>query len=274
MQVNKKVLALIIVGALGIGGVMGGAFAMYLGVSDKKVNVIDLDSGQKGAVVGEIVETDWNSSDATNLQPGAKVAKNPAFVSNADYESWVIMRVDIPTYLCSMGEQDSLSEQVLMYITDDESDAIEVSAVKGLDDEGDYTTKINKDWKYLGEADSTDNYYKYYYYGYTKKVGKKDASDSTTTPLFTHFVVKDLTALATHVYTSIYVSANIIQTEGIESIDAAWEKVNNSNWIEATSSLRDTDMSTEMNNILSQSGESMLGSQGSEETQGVISILQ
>jgi hypothetical protein len=236
MGMNKKVLLLGACGILGVSGALG-AYSLYNGVSDKKVNTFNIEAGEKGAKVGTISEDSWDAEAAKNLQPGATVAKDPVFTSTADYESWVIMRVEIPYTACLIGTQTGDAvEQLPIYITDSDSDAVTVSEVTGLANEGTYVTKINKNWQYLGQSDSSDGKSCYFYYGYKTIVGKRDASDSSTTALFTNFVVKDLTKLDKAFTGNLNISANIIQSEGIDDIEAAWAKVNNSTWVDADES--------------------------------------
>jgi hypothetical protein len=223
MKMNKKVLALGACGILGIGGALG-AYSLYTGVSDKKVNTFDIQAGTSGSVVGEIEEPNWNPDDATDLQPGATVAKDPKFTSSADYDAWVIMRVDIPQADIEVGGDGTgaTTAQTPVYIVSTSGNTAASS------DAGELGT-IGDGWKFLDST--TANGVVSYFYGYEKGT---IATGESTTALFDSFKVKNITKLEDHFNGSIDVSANIVQKEGNDDIDAAWAAVKGSNWVAAT----------------------------------------
>lgn len=199
MTKKNKVIMLALCGTLTCG--VGGAYALYSGATQETINTFTIKAGKSNETdeskVGSIIEDKWNPDNAENLSPNQLVEKNPQFSSNAEYEAWVIMQVEIPTVAMKIDNDTD-------YLTHD------AVILEGID---------TKNWKKLGEkVSSSVGTNSVYYYGYQKKVNKGDV----TSELFTGIRVPDIVDLVSNFTDSVDISAAIIQAEGYADIDAAF----------------------------------------------------
>lgn len=199
MKKSNKVKITLATAALMI-GVIGGAYSYYSGTAATKENTFNIVAGSKDQTdAGTIEEPNWNPEDAKDLQPGQVVTKDPKIQSNVDYESWVFMKVEVPT-LTAQKEGDA---------DDKVYDAV--------------TFTKNDGWTEIKSVPSTvAGTNSVYIYGYDTKL----AAHGTTTTLFDSFTVQDFTKVATGLTDSIDVSGTLIQTTGYETQDAAATALN------------------------------------------------
>mgnify|MGYP004586391299 CR=1 FL=1 len=191
---NKKWKLGLISAALAL-GVIGGAYAYYSGTAATKENTFNIVAGQKDQEnAGTIEEPNWNPEDAKDLQPGQTVAKDPKIKSNVDYETWVFMKVEVPT-LTAQKEGDA---------DDKVYDAVTFTKNAGW-------TEIKSTPSAVAGTNSV------YIYGYDTKL----AAQGETTTLFDNFTVQDFTKVARGLSDSIDVSGTLIQTTGYDTQDAA-----------------------------------------------------
>ena len=197
---NKKKKVAIAAAALLCAGVIGvgGAYAYFSGQSEVVENQFTYVAGEqdKEGIV-QIVEPDWNPENAKNLEPGETLAKDPYVHSDAEYESWVAMKVVIPK------------------VNGDAPDTTEAF--------------INLDWNttdytLLATEDNADAVV--YYYGYNTKLAAK----ADTSKLFTTMEFNKFTKIVEAGSGSVDVSAAVIQSidpdTGVEfpDVTTAWEK--------------------------------------------------
>lgn len=187
----NKVKAGVIAGAMALSVL--GAYSAFTSVTDTKVNTFNIVAGEDGAQTGTIVEPSWNEKDAKNMLPRKTVAKDPKVVSDAEYETWVFLTVDVPTFQATLNG------------TADVYDAV--------------TPNFNADGKWTlikSEKSSTAGTDSRYIYGYKDKVAAKGETGS----LFTEFTVPDFTKTEA-LKDSIDISGRMIQTEGYATLAEA-----------------------------------------------------
>lgn len=196
---NKKIKVTMLTAALAM-SVIGGAYSYYSGTAKQVQNTFNIVAGQKDqANAGTIVELNWNQEKAKDLQPGQTVKKDPKVTSNVDYESWVFMKVEVPT----------LTAQKSGDTTDKVYDAV--------------TFSKNSGWTEIKSTPSTKaGTNSVYIYGYDTKLAAHD----TTTTLFDSFTVQDFTKVATPLSDSIDISGTFIQTTGNATLDDAAQALN------------------------------------------------
>lgn len=207
MKKNKKLAMLGLVACLGLASV--GAYAVYTGTSATTANTFTIKAGNSNETnaskVGTITEDNWDPANATNLAPNQKVAKDPVFKSAAEYECWVIMKVDIPMVdMKVQGDLDS-SVQDSVYLLDS-SDA------RG----------VNSGWSLVGKkTGATEHDVTSYYYGYGTKLNKGDS----TSALFSKIQVPDIVELNANFVDSVDVTATIVQGEGYATVQNAFDSL-------------------------------------------------
>ena len=188
-------------GILACGGAVGGAYALYTGYSETTENQFTIKAGKLDETnsdkVGVIEEDLWDKTNAEDMMPNQEVAKNPKFISNAEYEAWCIMKVAVPAETMKIGGEETAS-------------VYDMVSLEGLD-----TTN----WTLLKEQKSdtagTDSVY---YYGYNTTISKGES----TSELFTSIKVPDISELESNVSDTVDVSAQIVQAEGYETIAEAF----------------------------------------------------
>lgn len=191
---KKKLLA--ITGVIGAICLVGGAYALFSGTAETKQNTFSIVPGQEqevGAV--EIIEPNWDASNAVNLEPGQLVAKDPYAKSKADYESYIVIAVTIPKVSGKVGTTDGKYETFSLV-------GLDTSNFELLD------TDVN-------DARAI------YYYGYKSVVTAK----GQTTPLFTKIQVTNFSLLSSKVEGTVDVDAYMIQHINPET-GAAFTSVN------------------------------------------------
>ena len=198
---KEKIALLALCGMLVCGGTVGGAYALYTGLSDTTANQFTIKAGKlaesDGDKVGEIEEDKWDAENAGDLMPNSEVEKNPKFISNAEYEAWCIMKVSIPTASMKIGGENTAS----VY------DAV---SLKGLDLDN---------WSLVGEKkSSTVGKNSVYYYGYKTTRAKGEE----TTELFTSIKVPDISELETNLTDTVDVAVHVVQAEGYETVAQAF----------------------------------------------------
>lgn len=198
---KSKLAVLAMCGMLACGGVVGGAYAYYSGISETTENQFTIKAGKldetNGEKVGVIEEDLWNPENADDLAPNQEVAKNPKFTSKAEYEAWCIMKVSVPTETMKIGGETTAS-------------VYDTVTLEGLDTEN---------WTLLKEQKSnTDGTDSVYYYGYNTTVEK----DESTTELFTAIKVPDISELTENFSDTVDVAAHIVQAEGYETVTDAF----------------------------------------------------
>lgn len=188
-------------GMLACGSVAGGAYAYYSGISETTENQFTIKAGKldedNADKVGVIEEDKWVPENAEELVPNKSVAKNPKFISKAEYEAWCIMKVSIPTETMKVGGADTASVH-------------NVVSLEGLD-----TTNWTLLKEQKSDVDGTDSVY---YYGYNTTVDK----DEATTELFTSIKVPDISELGENFSDTVDVAAHIVQAEGYETVADAF----------------------------------------------------
>lgn len=198
---KNKLAVLALCGMLACGGVVGGAYAYYSGISETTENQFTIKAGKQDEVngdkIGEIEEDKWDPTNAEDLAPNQEVEKNPKFISNAEYEAWCIMKVSIPTETMKVGAETTAAVH----------DAV---TLEGLD---------TANWTLLkAQKSGTDGTDSVYYYGYNQTVAKNEE----TTELFTSIKVPDITELEANFVDTVDVSAHIVQAEGYATVTDAF----------------------------------------------------
>lgn len=187
----NKVKAGVIAGAMALS--VFGAYSAFTSVTDTKVNTFNIVAGEDGAQTGTIVEPSWDEENAKNMLPRKTVAKDPKVVSDAEYETWVFLTVEVPTFQATLNG------------TADVYDAV--------------TPNFNADGKWTlikSEKSSTAGTDSRYIYGYKDKV----AAQGETSSLFTEFTIPDFTKTEA-LRDSIDISGRMIQTEGYATLAEA-----------------------------------------------------
>ena len=184
INLSKKVKAGIIVGAMALSVL--GAYSAFTATTQTNVNIFNIVAGEDGQEAGEVTEPGWDEEKAKDLQPGETVPKNPKVVSSVNYESWVFMTVEIPTFHATLNDVEGVYDTV----------------VPNFNADGKWT--LIKSEK--SSAAGTDSRYTY---GYNEKV----AGRGETSFLFTQFTVPDFSKTEA-ISDSIDVTGKMIQTEG------------------------------------------------------------
>ena len=189
----NKVKAGVIAGAMALSVL--GAYSAFTSVTDTKVNTFNIVAGEDGAQAGTIVEPNWDEENAKNMLPRKTVAKDPKVVSDAEYETWVFLTVEVPTFEATLNG------------TADVYDAV----MPNFNTDGKWTL-IKSEKSSTAGADSR------YIYGYKDKVAAKGETSS----LFTEFTVPDFSKTEA-LSNSIDISGRMIQTEGYVTLAEAAE---------------------------------------------------
>ena len=187
----NKVKAGVIAGAMALS--VFGAYSAFTSVTDTKVNTFNIVVGEDGAQTGTIVEPSWDEENAKNMLPKKTVAKDPKVVSDAEYETWVFLTVDVPTFQATLNGTSGVYDTV--------------------------TPNFNADGKWTlikSEKSSAAGTDSRYIYGYKDKVAAKGETSS----LFTEFTVPDFTKTEA-LKDSIDISGRMIQTEGYATLAEA-----------------------------------------------------
>ena len=188
---SNKVKAGVIAGAMAVS--VFGAYSAFTSVTDTKVNTFNIVAGEDGAQAGTIVEPSWDEENAKDMLPKKTVAKDPKVVSDAGYETWVFLTVDVPTFQATLDGAEDVYDAV----------------VPNFNTDGKWT--LIKSEK--SDTAGTDSQYTY---GYKDKVAAK----GETSALFTEFTVPDFTKTEA-LKDSIDISGRMIQTEGYATLAEA-----------------------------------------------------
>ena len=144
-----------------------------------------------------IEEDQWNPENAKAMMPNQVVAKNPKFISSAEYEAWCILKVTVPTENMKIAGESTAKPYELV-------------SLQGIDTEN--WTSLKTITSSRAGNDSV------YYYGYNVPLEKGEE----TTELFTSIKVPDISELTTNVTDTVNVTAFLVQTVGYDSIEAAF----------------------------------------------------
>lgn len=200
---KSKLAMLALCGVLTCGGAAGSAYAIYTGLTETTENQFTIVSGKKdefGDKVGEITEDKWNPENATGLMPNQEILKNPKFTSNAEYDSWCIMKISIPVASMKIGGAETET-------------ACEMISIQGLD---------RTNWATLKEVKSqTPGTNTVYYYGYRQPLSKGES----TSELFTSIKVPDISELTENVTDSVDISAYVVQKVGFSTVKEAFSSL-------------------------------------------------
>ena len=204
-MIYKKMKGALLTGAVCATAITG-AFAYFSGTAATKENVFTIVAGEKGDdTAGTIEEPNWPTEDtdtdgipdaAEDLTPGSEVNKDPQLTSNVDYESWVFLKVEVPTLNAQM-EADSGVDKVYDSVTYQINGADWVDVTASVDGAGKSDTAGEKS---------------VYVYAYNKKL----AAGGKTSALFDKITVPEFTKTEA-VNDSVDVSGALIQTEGYVS---------------------------------------------------------
>ncbi len=209
---KQKMAVLALCGALTCGGVIGGAYALFSGNTAATENSFEIVAGAAGETdaskVGYITEDGWDAAVdadanyAKGLMANSTITKDPKFTSNAEYEAYVVMKVDIPAVSMKVGEDATAKVQDVF--------------VPGT---------LGTNWA-LKQSDvaTTAGTNSSYYYVYADTLEKNDE----TSELFQEMTVPNITELAVTLEDTVDVTAYIIQAEGHDSADAAFTAIYNS----------------------------------------------
>lgn len=156
---------------------------------------------------------------AEDLEPGQKVLKNPAITSNVNYESWVVVRVNIPTVTGRLSSEADVKRHDAVILAKDGFDEVaEPSVGHKLGEDAVLLSKYEQDGQTV------------YYYGFLKPLKAMDKEDHTTATLFDYFRVQDFAEIevnngdgrsATEAGVGVDISAAMIQTTNIADVYAA-----------------------------------------------------
>lgn len=199
---KSKIAMLTLCGMLACGSAAGGAYALYTGLSTVSENQFTVKAGKlyetDQSKIGAIEEDLWNPELAKAMMPNQEIAKNPKFISNAEYDAWCIMKVAVPTEIMKIGGEDT--EKVYDMVTLQGVDTTNWTLLKSL----------------RSSKDGTDSVY---YYGYKTTLSKGEE----TTELFTSIKVPDISELKSNVTDTVNVSVHLIQSVGFDSIHDAFD---------------------------------------------------
>lgn len=199
---KSKIAVLALCGLLTCGGAIGGAYALYSGYTQDVENTFTIKAGSSNETdsdkVGAVKEDKWDPDNADDLAPNQIVDKNPVFTSNAEYEAYVIIKVDVPTVIMRLAGETNAAVHDAVTLVDVDYDNWEQLASRVSDTAG------------------TDSVY---YFGYLNTLSK----GQNTTELFQAIQVPDIDELTDNFTDSVDVSATIIQAEGYDSVSDAFE---------------------------------------------------
>lgn len=198
---KSKLAMLALCGILTCGGAVGGAYALYSGITDTTENQFTVLAGKLNETddekVGVIEEDQWNPENAKELMPNQEIPKNPRFISSAEYEAWCIMKVAVPTETMKLGGEST-------------ANVYDMVTLEGLDQTNWTLLKSMK-----SDEDGKDSFY---FYGYNESLKKGDE----TTELFTAIKVPNISELTSNVTDTVGVSVYTVQKEGYDSVYEAF----------------------------------------------------
>lgn len=198
---KSKIAMLALCGVLACGSAVGGAYSLYTATSTVTENQFTIKAGKLHETnqdkVGVIEEDQWNPENAKAMMPNQVVAKNPKFISSAEYEAWCILKVTVPTENMKIAGESTAKPYELV-------------SLQGIDTEN--WTSLKTITSSRAGNDSV------YYYGYNVPLEKGEE----TTELFTSIKVPDISELTTNVTDTVNVTAFLVQTVGYDSIEAAF----------------------------------------------------
>lgn len=164
---------------------------------------------------------------ADDLEPGQKVLKNPSIISNVNYESWVVMRVNIPTVTGRLSDEaDVKRHDAVILAKDGFEEVAEPEVGHMLGDDAVLLSKYEQDGQTV------------YYYGFVKPLQSKEKDPHQTATLFDYFRVQDFAEIevnnddgrsASAEGVGVDVSAAMIQTTNVKDIYAAGAELGISN---------------------------------------------
>ena len=200
MKLNKKNVV-VLTGLLGA-ATIAGTVAYYSGFTEIEENQFNIVAGQKGeSGTGTILEPNWDPDSTNALQPNMTVPKDPQLKSDAAYDTWVFMRVEMPTVSAQVeGEDAETVHDAFNYVVNEGWELIEVENSGQSDTAG------------------TDSVY---IYAYTKPL----APGETTPSLFDEMTVPDYIKLSENLTDSVDISAAMIQMEGFTTYSEAAQSI-------------------------------------------------
>ena len=198
-------------------------------VEEGNWGTVDEDSdGQPDDINGDgmIDENDKPDTDgdgiydsADDLEPGQKVLKNPSITSNVNYESWVVMRVNIPTVSGRLSDEASVTRHDAVILAKNGFEEVAEPAVgHKLGEDAVLLSKYEQDGQTV------------YYYGFLEPLQSKEKDPHETPALFDYFRVQDFAEIdvnnsdgrsSTEDNVGVDVSAAMIQTTNVKDIYAA-----------------------------------------------------
>lgn len=96
-KINKQAVALLLCGCLAGGATAYGAYAYFSGKTETVHNTYKLAKGSKGELgTIKVVETEWDKVTEHLFAPNQTLKKNPVMHSDMGYDSYCIVRVQIP----------------------------------------------------------------------------------------------------------------------------------------------------------------------------------
>lgn len=208
---KKNLLVIALLGVLTV-GTIGGAYAYFTNVSQRVDNNFTFVTGGGPEDVGEVKEPGWEEipeDDKKNLQPNATLVKDPQFMSNSDYPSYVYLEVTLPT--ATQADEDN-SNIIIGQIQPD-GDIQDVTATKGTELVILNTDESNNKWTRLGKKEEDGKVT--YLYGYSDIVAPK----ATTQPVFNSFTVPNFKKYKGTTALNISVISRAIQAEGNKAND-------------------------------------------------------
>lgn len=190
-SLSKKVKMGVVMGMLTLSVL--GAYSAYTSVTETKSNTFNIVAGGDGSPAGRVEEPNWNVEEGKDMLPLKTVAKDPKVVSTANYETWVFLTVEVPTFQAALDGKEGVYDTV----------------VPNFNADGKWTEIKSEKSSIAGENSK-------YTYGYKEKV----AAGGETSSLFTQISVPDFTKTE-GISGSIDVYGKMIQTEGFNDLDAA-----------------------------------------------------
>ena len=188
----------------------------YLTDSEKHTNTLTY-----GNVKIDLIETNWNPSDAHLMVPDRVRAKNPNAINTGEEDEWVVLQIKIP-YI----------ENAITASTDTET--LNPAADTDL-----YTLETidSTKWEAIGtvQKDTTEKI-SYHIYGFKTPL---QAGESTG-ELFTNIKMSNFIDGTVFTDTDIGVVAYGVQTDGVATVADAWNLVKNQ---DAGKTINDADTS-------------------------------
>ncbi len=202
-------------------------------VVENNFGTLDLnDDGEPDDLNGDGIIDDNDKPDtngdgiydsAEDLEPGQKVLKNPSVVSNVNYESWVIMRVNVPVVTGRRSDETSCTRHDSVILCKNGiSEQSEPEPGYKLGDDAVLLSKYQQDSQTV------------YYYGFLEPLESKDKENHETATLFDYFRVQDFSEVevnnsdgrtATPTGEGLDISAAMIQTANIKDIYEAGKEL-------------------------------------------------